>query len=89
MNLEIYKSLEQMHIKIDSVKEDVRDIDEKINSLDCRINNDKLKRLEKIVYSAIAIILCGFMVTLVNITGANTRENIYKPKIKISKKVKF
>ena len=62
---DIERSIELLHDKIDKLSE-------KINTMPCQVNINRIKNLEKIVYGAVKIILVTFIVSVVSLVFYQT-----------------
>lgn len=87
MDAELYKSLLSLHNKIDGVKDDMESLSEKFNSLHCAVNTDRIKRLEKVVYGIVGIILIAWATSTIN-WNSGPKKAVAKTQVVIAKKVK-
>lgn len=87
MDAELYKSLLSLHTKIDRVKDDMESMSEKFNSLSCAVNTDRIKRLEKVVYGIVSIILIAWAASTIN-WNSGPKKVIAKTPVAVVKKVK-
>lgn len=62
---DIERSIELLHEKFDKMSE-------KINTMPCQVNINRIKNLEKIVYGAVKIILVTFIVSVVSLVFYQT-----------------
>lgn len=93
MDNDVLSNLLSMHSKIDEVVSSQKEITNKINSMPCGVNNNRLQNLEKVVYGAVKLILVAFALAVIGTviySGDNPAPASAKPapaqvKEKISK----
>ena len=57
------------------MKDDISFIKKKIDNFPCKVNSEKINKLEKVVYGAVALILLAFMANIVADKKSNADEN--------------
>jgi hypothetical protein len=77
----VHDALIRIEVKQKNLSNDVAEIKDKVNDLPCKINTHRLKLLERIVFSAIAIILVIVWTNLFNIETKPAKANISTHKI--------